>query len=271
MSFLAGRLAGAEGAYFLQESKHAVGRLLQKKKLPSSPSASPSKASLMEDESQADVLPEVLRHSLPSKIFEQPSDSSFSIASKWVLPSDPNKASSVSPDVMNPLRSYLSLPQVTFGPKSLNLVFVVILGNRVAGSMWDLPNQEHSVLASTANDLRLDKYTYVNPEKLKAAAEGLSQMGKAFAVATAVVFGGATLMFGLTASKLELHNSDDFRTKGRDLVQPKIEMVREQLIPLRIWAENTSKKWHFEREEEIKERPIIKELSKMLGVRSSSN
>lgn len=36
-----------------------------------------------------------------------------------------------------------------------------------------MPNQEHSILASTANELRKDKYTGVNPEKLKAAAEGL--------------------------------------------------------------------------------------------------
>lgn len=32
------------------------------------------------------------------------------------------------------------------------------------------------------------------------------QVGKAFAVATVVVFGGATLMFGLAVSKLQVHN-----------------------------------------------------------------
>ena len=31
-------------------------------------------------------------------------------------------------------------------------------------------------------------------------------VGKAFAIATGVVFGGATLMFGVAASKLELQN-----------------------------------------------------------------
>lgn len=40
---------------------------------------------------------------------------------------------------------------------------------------WQLPDSENSVLASTANDLRHDKYTPMNPEKLKAAAAGLSQ------------------------------------------------------------------------------------------------
>lgn len=119
MSFLAGRLAGKEGAFFFQESKHAVNRLAEKssttvKNLP--PHAS---SSTIEHESQADVLPEVLRHSLPSKIFGKPYEpSSLSTSSKWALQSDhPNSSSTVSPDVLNPLRAYVSLPQVTFGPK----------------------------------------------------------------------------------------------------------------------------------------------------------
>ncbi|XP_031276326.1 uncharacterized protein LOC116134815 [Pistacia vera] len=162
MSFLAGgRLAGKEGAFFFQESKQAVNRIVEKTTTNTKNVASPasSSASLGEHEFKADVLPEVLRHSLPSKIFRRPSDpSSLSTGSKWVLPIDPN-ASSVSPHALNPLRAYLSLPQVTFGPKR-----------------WELPSQEHSFLASTANELRRDRYTpHVNPEKLKAAAEGLQQ------------------------------------------------------------------------------------------------
>ncbi|KAJ6343371.1 hypothetical protein OIU76_005169 [Salix suchowensis] len=158
MSFLAGRLAGKEGAFFFQESKHAVNRLAEKstttvKNLP------PSSSSTIEHESQADVLPEVLRHSLPGKIFGKPSEpSSLSTSSKWALRSDhPISNSTVSPDVLNPLRAYVSLPQVTFGPKR-----------------WELPSEEHSVLASTANEMRKDRYTTMNPEKLKTAAEGLT-------------------------------------------------------------------------------------------------
>ncbi|XP_052179054.1 uncharacterized protein LOC127792563 [Diospyros lotus] len=253
MSFLAGRLAATEGAYFLQESKHAVSRLVEKTK-PTKPPLSPSSsspASPVENGAQADVLSEVLRHSLPSKVFQSPSASSFSAASKWVLQPHSNTVSSVSPDALNPLRAYVSLPRVTFGLKR-----------------WQLPSADNSVLASTANELRQDRYTPVNPEKLKAAAAGLSQIAKAFAVATAAVFGGAALMFGLAASKLELHSSDDIKTKGKDLVQPKFEMLREQLIPLKIWAEDMSKKWHLEREENIKEKPMIKELSRILGTRT---
>lgn len=40
-----------------------------------------------------------------------------------------------------------------------------------------MPNEEHAVLASTANELRRDRYTHIDPKKLKAAAEGLSQSG----------------------------------------------------------------------------------------------
>lgn len=133
---------------------------------------------------------------------------------------------------------------------------------------WQIPNSGNGVLASTANDLRRDKYTPVNPEKLKAAAAGLSQIAKAFAVATALVFGGATVVFGLVVSKLELHTGDDVKSKGKDLVQPKLETVKEQFIPLKNWAGDMSKKWHFKREENIKEKPLVKELSKILGAKT---
>ncbi|RVW97407.1 hypothetical protein CK203_026320 [Vitis vinifera] len=276
MSFLRGRLAGAEGAYFYQETKHAVARLVQNNRnLPVSASKAASSA---EHEGQADVLPEVLRHSLPSKIFhQQPLDSSLSSASKWVLHSDPKATSTPSSNDMNPLRAYLSLPQEwkevfeILGPtKQRTLCPTEARGLAFPCPRWQLPEQGNSVLASTANELRRDRYSHVNPEKLKAAAEGLSQIGKAFAVATVVVFGGATLMFGVAVSKLQVHNSDDIRIKGRELVQPKFDMLREQLIPMRIWVENVSKKWHVEREEDIKEKPIIKELTKILGAKTSN-
>ncbi|KAH8489519.1 hypothetical protein H0E87_024950 [Populus deltoides] len=255
MSFLAGRLAGKEGAFFFQESKHAVNRLAEKSATTVKNLPPPSSSSTIEHESQADVLPEVLRHSLPSKIFGKPYEpSSLSTSSKWALRSDhPNSSSTVSPDVLNPLRAYVSLPQVTFGPKR-----------------WELPSEEHSVLASTANEMRKDRYTTINPDKLKAAAEGLTYIGKAFAVATAIVFGGATLVFSLAASKLDLRNGDDIRTKGKDLVQPKLDVIREQFVPLKTWAEDTSKKWHLDRQEDVKEKPMVKELAKILGAKTSN-
>lgn len=115
MSFLAGRLAGKEAAYFFQESKQAVGKLSQKN--PPNPTTTAA-TTVADAEAAADVLPEVLRHSLPSKVFRNDTATSSSfLASKWVLPSDPKIQSSLSPDAINPLRSYLSLPQVTFGPK----------------------------------------------------------------------------------------------------------------------------------------------------------
>lgn len=120
MSFLAGRLAGKEGAFFFQESKHAVNRLVEKTATASAAKASPSVA---EADVQADVLPEVLKHSLPPKLFGRPSDSSSlsNSASKWWVSSTESKSGSVtvSPDALNPLRAYVSLPQVTFGPKRL--------------------------------------------------------------------------------------------------------------------------------------------------------
>lgn len=254
MSFLAGRLAGKEAAYFFQESKQAVGKLAQKNPIPKTNSSNNNNnLNFHEEHDHADVLPEVLRHHLPSKVFrnDEATTSSF-FASKWVLPSDPKFRSSVSPDVLNPLRAYLSLPQVTFGPKR-----------------WQLPEATNTVSASTANELRQDRYaTHVNPEKLKAAGEGLAHVGKAFAVATAFVFGGTALVFGTVASKLELHNISDIKNKGKDYVEPQLQSIKEQLTPFKIWAENMSRKWHIERED-VKQKTIVKELSKIWGRKTS--
>ncbi|KAB2618709.1 hypothetical protein D8674_014578 [Pyrus ussuriensis x Pyrus communis] len=58
------------------------------------------------------MLPEVLRHSLPSKIFYQSSEttSSLDTASQWVFESDSKNGHFVSAEALNPLRAYLSLP-----------------------------------------------------------------------------------------------------------------------------------------------------------------
>ncbi|ERN00115.1 hypothetical protein AMTR_s00112p00091750 [Amborella trichopoda] len=138
MSFLAGRLASTEAACFLQESKQAVGRLAEK--LPQSRNCGPN--SIEEFEAKADVLPEILRHSIPLTAVRPPSESSLSFASKWVLPHSSDSLSNGTnyAELINPHRAYVSLPQVTFGPRR-----------------WNLPNDEHSFSASTANEVRRDK------------------------------------------------------------------------------------------------------------------
>ncbi|PNY16117.1 hypothetical protein L195_g012827 [Trifolium pratense] len=305
MSFLAGRLAGKEAAYFFQESKQAVTKLAQKNNHNhnhnpiSKPNATDERQHLQD---HADVLPEVLKHSLPSKLFrDETVDATSSSFSKWVLPSDLKLRSSVSPDALNPLRGYVSLPQVTFGPKRSRLsrkgrtildifslagllVPVELLPScyvsctnknhtkeKVMKSWWEMPEAAHGVSASTANELRQDRFAvHVNPEKLKAASEGLANVGKAFAIATAVVFGGAAMVIGTVASKLELHNMGDLKTKGKDSVEPQLENIKNQFVPMKIWAENMSKKWHLEKKD-VKQKTIVKDLSKILGAKSSSD
>ncbi|KAI3870483.1 hypothetical protein MKX03_022676 [Papaver bracteatum] len=256
MSFLARRTASVEGAYFYQESKLAVSRLVEKDKKNNSNFASSlnSSISVVENETQADVLPEILKHSLPLNISEPFSESSISTASKWNLPRDVSKVHSLSSEAINPFGSYIALPQVTLGPKR-----------------WRFPEGENSVFASTANDLRTDKYNiYGDAEKLKAISAGISQIGASFAIATAVVFGGAALAFGITASKLDIHNSEDIKTKGKDLLQPKFDGVRDQLVPMRVWAESKSKGWRTVMDKQVQENRLVKELSKNLGVKESN-
>ncbi|KAL9230060.1 hypothetical protein vseg_005453 [Gypsophila vaccaria] len=260
MSFLAGRLAGKEAAYFFEESKHAVTRLAQKKPPITNPNNINNNSQITNPNSEisgesVDVLPEILRHSLPSKIYRQDSLSDYSSnfsAPKWAIRDSNQRPLGASPDVLNPLRGYVSLPQVTFGPKR-----------------WQLPDAESSVVASTANDLRHEHYIHVNPEKVRAAAEGLTHVGLAFAAATAIIFGSATVALGVAASKLNIHSIDDIRARGKDILDPKFESIKEGLLPLRDWADKKSKEWHVDNQHDIKERPVIKELSKMLGTKRS--
>ncbi|KAJ1696091.1 hypothetical protein LUZ63_004603 [Rhynchospora breviuscula] len=251
MSFLAGRLAATEGAYFLQESKHAAGRLADN--LPPAPSTSPS----IPSPSSADVLPEILRHSIPIKIkrsSSKASDPSLSTQtpSKWLLhhhgsgSSGSASAHSVSANP-NPLRAYVSLPQATFGPKR-----------------WQIPTEHPHFSASTANDLRRDKHPAPpDPDKLKALMRGYSQISKAFAAATLLVFGGVTALSLYTAHKLDLHSANDVRTKGRDALQPQVDKLKERV-------ENVSRRWHMEGNKKAKENAMIKEFSKAIGVKTSN-
>ncbi|XP_078443938.1 coiled-coil protein [Wolffia australiana] len=226
MSVLGRRLAAAEGAFFLQESKNAAGRLAaQKKKKPGEgPIQPPSEAAT---DGLSDVLPEVLRHSLPIIADCHAAASSLADAGRWAL----RRGAAASPPpragAANPLLDYVSLPRVTLGPKR-----------------WQLPEGQSSALASTANELRRERCPpHVDAEKLKAAAAGMSQIGKAFAIATALVFGGATSAFVLTASKLQLRTTEDFKNKGRDLIQPTAEIFQSRMAPFREWAETRPKKW----------------------------
>ncbi|CAM0913471.1 unnamed protein product [Alopecurus aequalis] len=250
MSFLAGRLAAQEGAYFLQESKNAAGRLAQKlpasalRPRPASPPPSP------------DVLPEILRHSIPIRPTPPPSDPSLYGSTRWALPSGGAEAAGVSPDVLNPLRSYVSLPQATFGPKR-----------------WQLPNEQPYYSSSTANERRRDMHPPpMDPEKLKAVIVGYSQVGKAFVAGTILVFGGATTVLLYTVNKLQLHSVDDVRAKGKDAVQPHADTIKERIAPLRKWAEDTSRKWHYVGDKESKEKSVlVRELSRSLGAKTRQN
>lgn len=131
MSFLAGRLAATEGAFFNQHSKQAAIALKQKLNPNSTPSST-SNPNLApgESPSQADVLPEVLRHSLPilphSAAAEQmqqveSAPAATSIAATINLTLNPRRAVGVKHD--GGLRGAVavehltSVPQTSFGRK----------------------------------------------------------------------------------------------------------------------------------------------------------
>ncbi|KAI4325078.1 hypothetical protein MLD38_030505 [Melastoma candidum] len=125
------------------------------------------------------------------------------------------------------LRPDLSLPPVTFGPKR-----------------WEYGHEECSDSDTLADDLRRDRDD--EPVDSEAVAQGLAYVWKAFGIATVIVFGGASLIFGLVAAKLEIRSRDDIRLKGRELIRQKLDTVREQIVPLNKQAENLSQRWRGE-------------------------
>ncbi|VAI84720.1 unnamed protein product [Triticum turgidum subsp. durum] len=250
MSFLAGRLAAQEGAYFLQESRDAAGRLAQK--IPASEHG-PRPAS---PPPSADVLPEILRHSMPLRPTLPPPNSTLYGSTRWALPPGGAKAAGVSPDVLNPLRSYVALPQATFG-----------LGPK----RWELPTDRPYYSSPSTNEGRRDMHPPpMDPEKLKAVIARYSQVGKALLriAGTILVIGEATTELLYTVNKLQLHSVGDVRAKGKEHA----DMVKVQLAPLRKWAEDTSRKWHYKGNKESKEKPILdRERSRALSANTRPN
>ncbi|KAM3188765.1 hypothetical protein ACQJBY_067619 [Aegilops geniculata] len=250
MSFLAGRLAAQEGAYFLQESRNAASRLAQK--LPASEHG-PRPAS---PPPSADVLPEILRHSMSLRPTLPPPNSTLYGSTRLVLPPGGAEAAGVAPDVLNPLRSYVALPQATFclGPKR-----------------WELPTDRPYYSSSSTNEGQRDMHPPpMDPEKLKAVIARYSQVGKALLriAGTILVIGEATAELLYTANKLQLHSVDDVRAKGKEHA----DVVKVQLAPLRKWAEETSRKWHYKGYKESKEKPILdRECSRALSANTRLN
>ncbi|KAF7094685.1 hypothetical protein CFC21_096977 [Triticum aestivum] len=273
MSFLAGRLAAQEGAYFLQESRNAAGRLAQK--LPA-PEHGPRPAS---PPPSADVLPEILRHSMPLRPTLPPPNSTLYGSTRLALPPGGAEAAGVAPDVLSPLRSYVALPQATFGlgPKrcasgafGIDLIFSLKVS---CGFIyrWELPTDRPHYSSSSTNEGRHDMHPPpMDPEKLKAVIARYSQFGKALLriAGTILVIGEATAELLYTANKLQLHSVDDVRAKGKE----QADMVKVQLAPLRKWAEDTSRKWHYEGNKESKEKPLLdRELSRALSAKTRPN
>lgn len=241
MSFLAGRLAGTEGAFFAQQSKIAAARLREKLGDAASPSISTAQKIDNYSESKADVLPEILSHSMPPYLYsgqDASASSSLSLQSSLASLRSFTRGSGGGsdqlsgyhdPNVMNPLNAWVSLPRTTFGPKR-----------------WTLPSEESSLHPSTANELRQEHTTGVDTEKMKAAMEGFTSIGKAFAIATGIVLGGTILVGTLLTAKLQLHTRDDIKREGKNLIQPKVEVIKERFMPVKTWGERMSQKWRLD-------------------------
>jgi len=90
-----------------------VGRLAEKLSAPASVSGAASAPP------SPNMLPEILRHSMPIRGTPPPAEPSLSASSTWAIPPGSAAAATagVHPDALNLLLSYISLLQATFGSK----------------------------------------------------------------------------------------------------------------------------------------------------------
>ncbi|KAG0555501.1 hypothetical protein KC19_12G173600 [Ceratodon purpureus] len=259
MSFLPGRLAATEGAFFNQHSKQAAIALKQKLKSSTPTPASSNSESVLKP-SQADVLPEVLRHSLPiaptaaevaaSNVISTPARSSLAASLNSVLgrrtaPQDGTARTGV-PSIQA-VDHLASVPQTSFGRKK-----------------WNIDAPDVQMVASTANESRL--LTKDSVVDQKAAMEGLFVVTKAFAVATAFVFGGSIIAASVTASQHDVKSLDDLRTKGREYFTARAEQLKKRFEPLKSWTDQKSESWKIE---ESRRRAIGADYAKSLGLQQA--
>ncbi|KAE8785687.1 hypothetical protein D1007_40592 [Hordeum vulgare] len=264
------------GCVLLQESRNAAGRLAQK--LPASehgPRPAPPPPS-----------PDVLRRSSATPCLYGPRRLRPTQTLYGSTPLGPPpggaEAAGVSPDVLNPLRSYVALaaghlrhrPQKEkpYGNPEKEALELEARGFHVdLFTDGKLPTDRHYYSPSSTIDPRRDMHPPpMDPEKLKAIIARYSQVGKALLsiAGTVLVIGEATAELLCTANKLQLHSVDDVRAKGKEHA----DMIKVQLTPLRKWAEDTSQKWHYKGKKVSKEKPVLdRELSRALSAKKPPN
>ncbi|KAG0470640.1 hypothetical protein HPP92_017340 [Vanilla planifolia] len=107
MSFLTGRLIEG-GSFFLQESKIAAARLAEK--LPASTGEAGAGSVAVFSEESVDVLPEILRHSIPIKANKGSTpEPSLPTSSKWLLKVTRGSHVHVTAKQVNRIRKALGL------------------------------------------------------------------------------------------------------------------------------------------------------------------
>ncbi|CAM6084414.1 unnamed protein product [Calypogeia fissa] len=264
MSFLAGRMAATEGAFFKEQSK-AAAKLLKEKM---DPKKLAEKASSPNTNANADTLPEILMHSPPTP---PPGFSPPSVVAKRP-PSPVPEGSSLAGFSQSILKQVTKVD----GPPRLGLSKIIGKDpvERFSPSLpreatfgprrWNLEHSPGSQpVPSTANAARLEAEPVVDPPTQEEVREGMVAIAKAFAVSTTLVFGGAAVAIGYLGYRLEWHSLKDIKTKSREVMVPRVEAIREWFKPTQQWALQKAEKWKLQ---EAERQALGVEFANSLGV-----
>ncbi|EFJ34836.1 hypothetical protein SELMODRAFT_405780 [Selaginella moellendorffii] len=202
--FLGRRVAAAEGGYFASRSREAIANLRRKQQeqVGSSKESNSDVALLSEAENQAkaDVLPEILQHSIPLRPGKEEMSVDSGLRSEKTI---------ASPRI-DPGDGYLTATPRTWG----------------FGPLEGFNRQP-----STANETRAAPE--MSAAQAKLVVEGYLMIVKAFFIGTALVCGGAVLGAKMITTCLGIKSMDDIPVKGREFFQPKVDGLRAMLEPAR--------------------------------------
>lgn len=264
MSFLPGRMAATEGAFFREQSKAAAKFLKEKMDPQKLAETAPSSNA----NAHAGTLPEILMHTSPTP---PPGFSPPPVTAK--RPPSPvpegSTLAGVSQSIMKQVTKVDGPPQLgldkLIGNDPIGLLSTSVPRETTFGPRrWNLEYTPGSQpVPSTANAARLETEPVVDPPTEQEVREGMFAIAKAFGAATAMVFGGAAVCVGYLGYRLEWHSLEDIKIKSREVMVPRVESLREWFKPTQQWATQKAEKWKIE---EAERQALGLEFANSLGV-----
>eukprot|EP00850_Spirogloea_muscicola_P023853 SM000396S15197 [mRNA] locus=s396:33059:33746:+ [translate_table: standard] len=95
---------------------------------------------------------------------------------------------------------------------------------------------------------------------------GSTSVGKAFLLATVLVFGGGTLGLVFIGRRLGAMSLEELPERGREALRPWADRARRMAEPVKHWAQGTAARWRMTREQQEE---VGQQYAQRFGVKRS--